>query len=817
MLRSIRHRVVAPLAGALFCAAALVGGGGCSGGGGGGDGDGLGSSLDIVYAIAEDGGILPQEGLFLNQRIILQFTEKLDPASVTPDTVQIRKVTGGFSIPARGDLVVDGDRIVFVPTLPSDEALSDAGLEADTAYRLFLPGYPNSTTVRSERGRPLSVDFSTNFKTRTTAPLLVDTVPGAPRVEAIFVDLNGDGAFDADGLRSTGNSEEYFPEQFLDIPPLRTGAARSPSLIGVLLNEPVLPPSVFEDLDFDGAADNVLLQYTSDSLDQPTRLILTQEFRAAEDRFFVLLTIQPRFTLRGLAQLLLQLLSGIQDFATPPNALPQFILPLTTAATVPTDDALIEDFSTTDFADPEGSALWNVSGSGVLVAGVGIGGNGADGPFNPTEPRVILETNAVNNGLFNFTEFNIPAGTEVVFEGIPPARVNVLGDVTIGGTITLKGKDGQVAISRGQITAGGLGGPGAGRGGNGNPNGTVSVSGSGEVGESVPRVFNTVSCNGGEGFRLGGGCAGKRAASAAGSGGGGGHRDRGADDNGVSPNSGLGGIAYGEPGISDLRGGSGGGGGGNDEDGLTFPNDDPGGAGGGGGGALSISAAGVLRFNGVINCDGGRGAGGFQQSGAGGGGSGGAIKIQALSVADLMTGSMTCRGGLGGLLSAPGRPGGGGSPGRIRLDTVSGSITVDRSRFVFDPSESQGAIPISTLGKSSGRSLYYNTGVANPVYSFNGSDPLTGLLTPGPAATDLVMPRGIPEGTFASMLFYGAHADPADLSRPDETTLVGPVTDIAALNGYQFIRFEVLFDIGAEPDLVEKPRIESLQIRFSFQ
>jgi len=813
-LSRLRGRAFASVLSAAACAAVSMSG--CSSGGGSG-GDGLGSALDVVVAVAEDGGILPQEGLFLNQRIILQFTEPLRPSSVNTDTVQIRRVTGGFSVPARGDLVVDRDRIVFVPTLPSDTSLSDAGLQADTEYRILLPGFPNSTTVRSVRGRPLSIDFRTTFKTRSSPPLLVDTIPGAPRVEAVFFDLDGNGTFEADGLRSTPEAEEFFPETFGSIPDIRTGSARTPSLIGILLNEPVLPPSVFEDLDGDGQSDNVLLEYTADGLRQPLRVELTQSFRAVEDRFVVLLTLRPRFTLRGLSPLLLQLQSGIKDFSTPPNSLPQFLLPLRTQATVPTSDAFVEEFSTNDFADPEGTALWNVAGSGVLVAGTGLGGNGSDGPFNPTETRVVVEANQSNGGLFNFTSFVVPSGTEVVFQGVPPIRINVLGDVNIAGTLTLKGGDGQIAVVRGQVTAGGLGGPGAGRGGNGNPFGTNEVSRQGETGESVPRFNAMGNCNVGSDPRRGGGCPGARLASGSGSGGGGGHRDAGGSDVAISIQSGQGGLPYGDPGINDLRGGSGGGGGGNDEDGLPFQNDDPGGAGGGGGGAIGFSVDGTFNYRGLINCDGGRGGGGFGQSGAGGGGSGGAIKVRALTIGDLLQGSMTCRGGLGGVLSAPGRPGGGGSPGRIRLESLSGRLTVDRTRFVFDPTESVAPLPPAIIGKSIGASLYYNTGVVNPVYAFNGSDPFTGLLTPGPAATDLQMPRGIPDGTTASIQFFGAHADPNDFGSPDLSTEVGPFTDITTLSGYQFVRFQVLFDIGQEPGTAERPRIEALTLRFGFE
>jgi len=91
------------------------------------------------------------------------------------------------------------------------------------------------------------------------------------------------------------------------------------------------------------------------------------------------------------------------------------------------------------------------------------------------------------------------------------------------------------------------------------------------------------------------------------------------------------------------------------------------------------------------------------------------------------------------------------------------------------------------------------------------------VLTPGPSATDLVMPRGLRDGTTAVIRFIGADADPNDFGSPDLTSESEPVTDITALNGRQFIRFEIRFDVGPEPSTVEQPRIEALSIRFHFE
>ena len=475
---------------------------------------------------------------------------------------------------------------------------------------------------------------------------------------------------------------------------------------------------------------------------------------------------------------------------------------------------IVEEFADTAFLDARSTAIWALGGSGRLVAGTGLGGNGSDGIFVAAAPETILDTDG-NGGLFNFSRFSVPAGTRVVFRGRNAARVRVLRRAEIHGAIDLRGGDGQTASVRRQVTEGGVAGPGGGRGGRGNPNGVFAVSLAGEAGESVPRVMGRFGCNTGTGLREGGGCAGRRATSGAGSGGGGGHRDVGATDNGVSPNSGLGGLVYGDSAISDLRGGSGGGGGGNDDDGGTFDQDDPGGAGGGGGGALALEVGGLLAYSGAVDATGGRGGSGFQQSGAGGGGSGGAILVRAGRILPMTSGRWDATGGFGGSLSAPGRPGGGGSPGRIRFEDADGVVSIDRTTVLVQPAESAGRVGDSIrLGRTAGMSLYYDTGVADPRYEFDGSDPVTGALRTDAGVTDLVLPNGVPPGTRARIVFAGALSDPNDPDVPDPSTALGPVRDVRLLNGYRFIRFAVQFDLGSALPVTVVPEVERLRIRF---
>ena len=788
--------------------------GGCGGGAGGGGHSG--SSLAVLHATAESGGFLPQEDLFLNQRIVLRMTEPVDPASVSPDTVQVRDVSEGLAVAAAGDLVVEGDAIVFAPRLPVLPSYEDSGLRPGRTYRIHCPGVPDGITLRSRGGRRLALAFETTFSTRTEAPLFGDFSTGAPRAEALLVDLDGDGSFAADGRPETAEEEEHFLGSGAAPPLLPVGAARAPTLIGLLFSEPIDPSSLAADRPSIETTAAPLLAYSPDASPVRVSVSLRQAYDAGSGRYRPVLVLRPRTTLRGESSLDLVVDSIFGGFGSPPEAVEPFSIRLRTRATVPTDDWLEEEFTTLDFLDRSSTAPWNAADSGRLVAGWEVGGNGSDGAFEPSARSVTLSTDGPRAGLFDFTSFVVPLGTTVTIVGAHPARIRSLGDIDIRGRVASRGGDGAVAIAPGQAVAGGDGGAGAGRGGSANPGGTRTVTLVAEMGQSAPGVpVSGVCATSGDG-RAGGGCPGRRAASAAGGGGGGGHRTSGNSDAQAPATSGQGGVAYSDAAVSVLLAGSGGGGGGNDEDGRPFDQDDPGGAGGGGGGAIAFETAGTFRLSGSIDCDGGRGGGGFRNSGGGGGGSGGAVRVRAVKIDPLaaLSGALTCRGGTGGSLSAPGRPGGSGSPGFVRLETTDGSVVVDRSRFVIDPVESVGGLDAGAV--TTGRSSYYATGAASPAFAFDGCDPSTGDLRPGAGATDLVMPFGVPEGTSARIAFFGARPSVAFPSEPDIATEFGPVADVAGLDGFSFIRFEVRFDLGTSPLSVTRPAIESIRIRFRF-
>jgi hypothetical protein len=251
------------------------------------------------------------------------------------------------------------------------------------------------------------------------------------------------------------------------------------------------------------------------------------------------------------------------------------------------------------------NAFRNLSGGIVLIlmcSGPAFaqtftsGSTGALGAFAPdcnpkpcAAPLVVLPP----DGVLHYTTVTIPAQVTVKYQpnaANTPVTLLATGDVTIGGTISVDGQNGEAP--KPTTSAGGVGGPGGFRGGNGSGvNGSIpAAAGQGPGGgANAPLAFNAPGSAG----------------------------TYGATGNFIS--------------LIPLFGGSGGGGAftGTSSGIPTFSG--PGG--GGGGGALVIASSSKITFasTGVISANGGAGASNLFGSCAGGGGagSGGAVRLVA--------------------------------------------------------------------------------------------------------------------------------------------------------------------------------------------
>lgn len=138
--------------------------------------------LELVQIRPQD-----REGLFLNEELVLHFSDPVDLTSVTRASVAVRDERGA---PAAGTLVVEGERVRFLPSPPLSPDLSDGGFRPGTGYTVEVLGFPHPFGLRSVEGAPLSATWRFGFRTvdarSPDAPAFADGTPGvaAPLVPA---------------------------------------------------------------------------------------------------------------------------------------------------------------------------------------------------------------------------------------------------------------------------------------------------------------------------------------------------------------------------------------------------------------------------------------------------------------------------------------------------------------------------------------------------------------------------------------------------------------------------------------------------------
>jgi len=131
---------------------------------------GEGNGVEDVHFVVD--GVWPREGtgVFLNEAIVVHFSDDVERTSVTNASFVVQRAEDGR--PAQGRLLVDGPRVRFDPMIPRSRSLEDAGLFPGTRYEVVVRGYPHLDGVRSTRGVPLSATTQWTFATaqRTDPP-----------------------------------------------------------------------------------------------------------------------------------------------------------------------------------------------------------------------------------------------------------------------------------------------------------------------------------------------------------------------------------------------------------------------------------------------------------------------------------------------------------------------------------------------------------------------------------------------------------------------------------------------------------------------
>ncbi|MBM3991743.1 MAG: hypothetical protein FJ298_12140 [Planctomycetes bacterium] len=108
--------------------------------------------------------VRPQDrlGVYLNERLVLHFSEALEPESVHGGSVRVLASDGAA---ARGRLSVEGQRIEFQPAPVLAADLADGGLRPATRYTVELAGFPRADGLRSQSGLPLASSLRWSFET----------------------------------------------------------------------------------------------------------------------------------------------------------------------------------------------------------------------------------------------------------------------------------------------------------------------------------------------------------------------------------------------------------------------------------------------------------------------------------------------------------------------------------------------------------------------------------------------------------------------------------------------------------------------------
>jgi len=250
------------------------------------------------------------------------------------------------------------------------------------------------------------------------------------------------------------------------------------------------------------------------------------------------------------------------------------------------------------------------------------------------------------------------------------------------------------------------------------------------------------------------------------------------------------------------------------------------GSGGGGGGGVEFVSAGSLdvKASASIRAVGGNGGAGYStvvgtttvRGGFGAGGSGGSVWLSGTSVTVENSATIDARGGTGNPGSTNPQRTGNGGDGYIIIRDRDGSPTVGSNkitpaqvsgRTLFDPAGN---------GQSVAYSDWYDSGLSAPDWTFDASEPQTGIITGG---KDLIWINSPGSGQSAKISFQGApdfggepNSDPGTWY-PSGNTKNNPCavweTDIAkvrAQGNLRYIRFKIEFDIGKR-DKGEAPPI----------
>jgi len=363
-----------------------------------------------------------------NERIILNFSENIDPNTVSPSSILFRTANGTEAV---GEFLVAGNRVEFVPTLSVSGGQTYYGFTNGETYVMTIVGGENvPSVVRGTSGRPFGETLSCTLVSQMgivdydglapTAVLVSPAVAQNAPLDSI-IELEFSELIDPTPFLSTVQS----PVRFW----VRAGVANSAG-----------------EIECDPSAAR-----------QPLAGSAFPTFDAA--RGTTTLSFVPSGPLPGNACVEIEMGAEVVDMSGR-AALPETFT-FTTLAQGLTVGEVSEDFTTQEFFDRDTSgATWDggqlvfaaiggdgrhgkfelsIAGEPTFVAGVPVYELDCDNTVIPKENTITGAAMPVTDGRFYFTEFVVPAGVRVRFVGSSPPVISASGRIEIQGEVDVRG------------------------------------------------------------------------------------------------------------------------------------------------------------------------------------------------------------------------------------------------------------------------------------------------------------------------------------------------------------------------------------------
>ncbi|HEX6811056.1 MAG TPA: Ig-like domain-containing protein [Planctomycetota bacterium] len=424
-----------------------------------------------------------------NEIIILQFSEDIDPASVTSSSVRFRTAAGN---PPVGELFVNGKFVEFVPTLSISGGQTYFGFAPGETYTMtIIGGEEEPAVVRGTSGKPFGRTLTCTLASTNGIVDLNQVPPYATLVRPTPSQVNS-------APRTTDILLEF--NELIDPTPF-LGGTQIPVTFSLRRTRPGIGGAI-----------------ECDPASQPQTLVGSPNLTFDAARGISVLQFQPAQLLPGNVCVEIGITDGVRDMsgrsAQPDNF--SFVTEV-----VPLEDRTIEEpFDNADFLDRESSAAKWEGGTATFAR---IGGDGTHGTLQAlleailvggvpgctylgvippvtgkrtfqisTDNTVIPEANtttgdpiSVSDGRFFFDKMVVPGDVRLRFVGNSAPVFTVVGRLDILGEIEVMGQS-ILAMPLTVTPSGQLGGTGGIFGGSG-----------GQGGDKCSGVFVATQANNG--------------------------------------------------------------------------------------------------------------------------------------------------------------------------------------------------------------------------------------------------------------------------------------------------------------------------------